>query len=132
MESSSEYTSPYEPDYEDTYRDHPNCSQCGRPSPDWSGNIMVGREAWNERNVDQLRVWCKECTRDADNRVGITNVPHAIWELAWMKEGPAVMTDGVLRDLANPGVTRWSSNALEDFRHLVNMVSRPGQSALDR
>lgn len=126
----TEYTSPYEPGYQDVYPDHPECSQCGKPLRDWVGNIMVGRGAWRRGYVDGLRVWCKECTREADARMGTANVPHNIWELSWVHEDAVL--DGVLRDIGRSGLTKWSQEAIEDFRHLLNMVRRPGEYPLDR
>lgn len=124
--TEEKYASPYEPYYEEPYPEHLSCFRCGMSLADWHGNVMVEREAWRRSEVDGLRVWCKQCTRDADEALGISNVPHAIWELIWIKDDPAGMVDGVLLQVANPGGKHWSPEAIEDFRHLYNAAVRPG------
>jgi hypothetical protein len=93
---------------------------------------MVGREAWRQREVDGLRVWCKQCTNEADTNLGISNVPHAIWELIWIKDSSADMVDSILLQVANPGSKHWSQEAIEDFRHLFNTAVKSGEYPLDR
>lgn len=123
----SEYVSPYKPEYEEAYTDHPDCDRCSKALPDWTGNVMVSREGWDDgRQILSLRVWCKECTREADAALGIMNVPHAMWELSWLKDDFPYTLDNVLSTLGRGGYN-WSSGAIEDLRHLANMVLIPGE-----
>ncbi len=84
---------------------------------------MVDRQGWGEGYVYYLQVWCKECTLEADESLGIRKVPHAIWELRWLKEDFGTVLNGFLR--AQTSVTKqWSDEAMEDFRRLSNMALR--------
>lgn len=121
------YVSLYDPGYEDVYPEHLDCSQCGTSLQDWTGNVMVEREAWDGgRHVSSLRVWCKACTSKADNERGIFNVPHAMWELSWIKDEFNTTLNNFLTAQVH-GFPTWSREAIEDFRHICNTSQMPGE-----
>lgn len=59
------------------------CEVCGESLNNWSGNVMIPRNSF-EGVIDDLQIWCKECTRRLDKE-GKGQHYHNLWELSWIK-----------------------------------------------
>lgn len=74
------------------------------------------------RTLDALEVWCKACTRLADEK-GLGDKWHNVWELEWLKDRKTaflVILGPMLRDLIRGTGTLWSSQAVGFvYRHLA-------------
>lgn len=62
----------------------PVCVCCEKELVAWNGNIMVDMDELfrkDYRKIDNLEVWCKDCTKRISGRS-----KHNLLELIWVKE----------------------------------------------
>lgn len=93
----------------------PTCLHCEEELSDWCGNVMVD---FNRPVVEEIEIWCKDCTNDLD-KTGIGRKYKHIWELVWVKnEFFALLEQKVVVEDGNP----FSDHAKEQLIDLGRMV----------
>lgn len=79
---------------------------------------MVDSVKYGQRIIDELKILCKECTRQ--NARGFANGLHNIWELDWVRDSYFRLLGEIIDDITSnrPTSHKWSRDALEDFWQL--------------
>jgi hypothetical protein len=100
----------------------PKCCVCNKELEDWRGNIMISEHAFSVKEIPDIRVMCKSCTRDLDDK-GVGQKWHNFWELLWLKEHTIRYLGQVIADLVDDNPTwKWGKPAVEEIYSLAAMA----------
>lgn len=99
----------------------PVCVHCNTELSNWRGNVMVSKkEMFEDKKVQHLQVWCKECTTRLDKNANGRDY-HNLWELSWLKETYFEQMESLVNQLESP-VYSFSPQAILDCVELGRIL----------
>jgi hypothetical protein len=78
-------------------------------------------EMFDNKVINSLEVWCKECTGKLDDK-GYGRQYHNLWELSWVKEDYFEQLETLIERMAGESVYKFSQQAVLDCLQLGRIL----------